>query len=559
MAYAPGTAQIPVLILKEDVRRERGKRALHANISAARAIAEIVRSTLGPRGMNKMIVDTLGDIVITNDGATILDELDVAHPAAKLMVQASKAQDNIAGDGTTSAAVLAGALLSQAEKLLDEGIHPILIVNAFKRALEKAKEFLETKLTKTIDIKKDVKLLKRVAISALNSKLPPEVREYFADLAYKAATIVYDEERNYLDMDLISIIQKEGKSLTDSECVAGVVIDKQVVHPEMPKIKRNARIALINQNIEVEKADVTSNVTLRGIEALETLKKKEKEEIEKMVKKLIDLGVDVVFCQRGISDLAQDIMAKNGIMAARRVRRSDMLLLSRATGAKIVNNIEDLTEEDIGFAGLVEQKKVGEDKMIYVMECKNPRAATIVIRGASKHVTDEAERAIKDAIHVLKDVLEDKKVCPGAGATEVALHLMLKDWADKDPSLSGKEKLVIKAYADALLEVPRALIENMGGDIIELEAELLKKNRLEGGEVGIWGFDASEGKVVNIWEAGLIDPLRVKKYVLSTATEAAITILRIDDVIASKPKKEEKEKKKEEEETSESSIGSSFD
>jgi len=544
MAYVPGTAQIPVLILKEETQRERGKKAIYSNISAAKAVSEIVRSTLGPRGMNKMLVDSLGDIVITNDGATILDELDVAHPAAKLLVQAAKAQDNIAGDGTTSVAVLAGELLSQAEKLLGKGIHPIVIVNGYKKAMDKAREYLEKYLAKKVDIAKDEEILKQVAISSLNSKLPIEVREFFASLALKAARLAYDEERNYLDLDLVSIIQKEGKTLMDSECVEGVVIDKKVVHAEMPKIKRNARIALINQNIEMEKADVTSNVTLRNLDALDALKRKEKEEIEKMVQKLIDLKVDVVFCQRGISDLAQDIMAKNGIMAARRVRRSDMLLLSRATGAKIVNSIEDLDEDDIGYAGLVEEKKVGEDQMIYIRECKNPKAATIVIRGASKHITDEAERAIKDALNVLKDVFEDKKVSPGAGATEIALYHYLREWADSDASLSGKEKLVIKAFADALLIIPKSLIENMGGDIIELEAELRKAN-VDENERGKWGFDAARGEIINVFQEGLLDPLRVKKYVITTAAEAAITILRIDDIIASRPKKEEKAKKPE--------------
>ncbi len=554
MAYAPGLAQIPVLILKEDVRRERGKRAIYSNIAAAKAVAEIVRSTLGPRGMNKMLVDTLGDITITNDGATILEELDVAHPAAKLLVQAAKAQDNTAGDGTTSVTVLAAALLDRAEKLLEEGVHPIIIVTAYKKALEKARDYLEKKLAKKVDIEKDVELLKRVAVSSLNSKLPHDIREFFAELAYKAAKIAYDPERNYLDLDLISIIQKEGRSLTDSELIEGVVVDKSVVHPEMPKLVKDAKIALINQNIEIEKADVASNVTLRGLEALELLKQKEKEKIEELVKKLVDLKVNVVFCQRGISDLAQDIMAKYGILAARRVRRIDMLLLSRATGGKIVNSIEDLSEDDIGYAGLVEEKKVGEDKMIYVTQCKNPRAASIVIRGASKHITDEAERAVKDALNVLKDVFEDKYIVPGGGAVEVALYHYLREWAESDPNLTGKEKLVIKAYAEALMEIPRTLIENMGEDIIEFEAQLKSKN-LDEKERGNWGIDAITGEIVNVWERGLVDPLRVKKYMLSTATEAAITILRIDDIIASKPRKEEKKKGKgAEEEESESKF-----
>ncbi len=537
MASIPTAGAIPILVLKEDVRRERGKRALFANIAAARAVSDIVKSTLGPRGLNKMLVDSLGDIIITNDGATILDELDVAHPAAKLVVQAAKAQDDEAGDGTTSTAVFVGELLGRAEKLIERGIHPIIVINAYRKAYEKAKEYMEKNLVKEIDLEKDKELIKSVAVSALNSKLPEEVREKFAELAYKAAKITYDPERNYLDLELISILQKEGKSLSDSELVEGVVVDKKVVHDEMPKIKRNAKIALINQNIEVEKADVTSNITLSSLEALDILKEKEKEQIEKMIQRLVDLGVDVVFCQRGISDQAQDIMAKHGIMAIRRVRRTDMMLLSKATGAKIVNSIEDLDESDLGYAGLVEERKVGEDKVVYVTECKNPKAATIIIRGSSKHITDEAERAIHDALMVMKDVFEDRRIVPGAGATEVAIALYLEDWAQKDGSLSGKEKEAIIEFANALLGIPKTLIENMGGDTIELLGELRKRNANEPGK---WGFNAINGEIVDVWERKLVDPYKVKRYILSTGSDAAITILRIDDVIASKPKKEEK-------------------
>ena len=540
MASLPTTGAIPVLVLKEDVKRERGKRALFSNIAAARAVADIVKTTLGPRGLNKMLVDSLGDIIITNDGATILDELDITHPAAKLVVQASKSQDNEAGDGTTSAAILVGELLTRAEKLIERGIHPMIVISAYRKAYEKAKEYMEKNLVKEVDIDKDEDLIKSVAVSALNSKLPEEVRLHFATLAYRAAKIAYDPERNYLDLDLVSIIQKEGKSLADSELVEGVVVDKKVVHDEMPKIKRNAKIALINQNIEVEKADVTSNITLDSLAALDALKEKEKEQIENMVKRLVDLGVDVVFCQRGISDQAQDIMAKHGILAVRRVRRSDMLLLSKATGAKIVNSIEDLSEEDLGYAGRVEEKKVGEDKVIFVTECKNPKAATILIRGSSKHVTDEAERAIHDALMVMKDVFEDKRIVPGAGAAETAMALYLEDWAQKEADLSGKEKEAVLEYAEALLSIPKTLIENAGGDVIDLTGELKSKNA---SDTGSWGFDAVSGKVVNVWDHKLLDPYKVKRYVLSTGTDAAITILRIDDVIASKPKKEEKGKK----------------
>ena len=511
MASIPTAGAIPILVLKEDVRRERGKRALFANIAAARAVSDIVKSTLGPRGLNKMLVDSLGDIIITNDGATILDELDVAHPAAKLVVQAAKAQDDEAGDGTTSTAVFVGELLGRAEKLIERGIHPIIVINAYRKAYEKAKEYMEKNLVKEIDLEKDKELIKSVAVSALNSKLPEEVREKFAELAYKAAKITYDPERNYLDLELISILQKEGKSLSDSELVEGVVVDKKVVHDEMPKIKRNAKIALINQNIEVEKADVTSNITLSSLEALDILKEKEKEQIEKMIQRLVDLGVDVVFCQRGISDQAQDIMAKHGIMAIRRVRRTDMMLLSKATGAKIVNSIEDLDESDLGYAGLVEERKVGEDKVVYVTECKNPKAATIIIRGSSKHITDEAERAIHDALMVMKDVFEDRRIVPGAGATEVAIALYLEDWAQKDGSLSGKEKEAIIEFANALLGIPKTLIENMGGDTIELLGELRKRNANEPGK---WGFNAINGEIVDVWERKLVDPYKVKRYIL---------------------------------------------
>jgi len=532
----PTAGAIPVLILREDASRERGRQVLHSNVSAADALAEIVRTTLGPRGMNKLMVDSLGDIIITNDGATILDELDVAHPTAKLIVQASKSQDYTAGDGTTSVVVLIGEFLSKADKLVDKGIHPIIITAALKKIRKKLLEFLD-ELAWAVDIEKDKETLINAAISALNSKLPEAERKYFAELAYEAAIAAYDKERNYLDPDLINIIQKEGKTLTDTILVKGVAIDKKVVHPEMPKIKKEARIALIDQNIEVEKADVTSNVTVDSIEAFEELRRKERELIREMVQKLIDLKVDVVFCQRGISDQAQDILAKNGIMAVRRVRRKDMRLISRATGAKIVSNIEDLHEDDIGYAGLVYQKKVGEDQMVFVEKPRFPGATTIIVRGASKHITDEAERALQDAINVLKDILEDKKVVGGAGATLMALAVKLREWAEKTDELNGKEKEVARAFSVALEAVPRALVENAGEDVIDVLSELRRKTTNEPGE---WGFDAIDGKVVRVKEKGLIDPYRVISNIITTAIETSTTVLRIDEIIASKPKEEKK-------------------
>jgi len=540
MAAAPTTGAIPVLILKEDTSRERGRQVFHNNVAAAVALADIVKTTLGPRGMNKLLVDSLGDIVITNDGATILDELDVTHPAAKLIVQASKSQDYTAGDGTTSVVVLIGEFLNRTDKLVDKGIHPIVITNALKKIRKKLLEFLD-ELAWTVDIEKDKEILINAAVSALNSKLPEEERKFFAELAYEAAKAAYDPERNYLDPDLINIIQKEGRTLRDTILVRGVAIDKKVVHPEMPKIKKNARIALVDQNIEIEKADVTSNVTVESIEALEELRNREKALIREMVQKLIDLKVDVLFCQRGISEPAQDILAKNGIMAVRRVRRKDMRLISRATGAKIVSNVEDIKEDDIGEAGLVYQKKVGEDQMVFIEQPKHPGATTIIIRGASKHITDEAERATQDAINVLKDIFEDKKVVGGAGATVMALAVKLKDWAEKTEELSGKEKEVARAFADALESIPKAIIENAGEDVIDVLGELRSKVAKEPGR---WGFDAISGKIVDVREKGLIDPYRVVANIITTAIETATTLLRVDEIIASRPKPE-KEKGKE--------------
>ena len=509
---------VPVLILKEGTQRTVGKDALRANIMAARALAEVLKTSLGPRGLDKMLVDSFGDVTVTNDGATILEELDVAHPAAKLLVQAAKAQDNTAGDGTTSVTVLAAALLDRAEKLLEEGVHPIIIVTAYKKALEKARDYLEKKLAKKVDIEKDVELLKRVAVSSLNSKLPHDIREFFAELAYKAAKIAYDPERNYLDLDLISIIQKEGRSLTDSELIEGVVVDKSVVHPEMPKLVKDAKIALINQNIEIEKADVASNVTLRGLEALELLKQKEKEKIEELVKKLVDLKVNVVFCQRGISDLAQDIMAKYGILAARRVRRIDMLLLSRATGGKIVSNMEDLIPDELGYASVVEESKVGDENMTFVRGCKNAKSVTILVRGSTEHVADEAERAIVDSIGDLMAALKVGKVVAGAGSPEVELSKYLGKYAE---SLSGREQLAVKAFAEAMEVIPRTLAENAGLDPIDTLTELKlahEKNQITA------GIDVFTGKVMDAWKKGVIEPLKIKTQAVSSATEVATMI-----------------------------------
>ncbi|NIQ05613.1 MAG: thermosome subunit [Candidatus Korarchaeota archaeon] len=526
MSYIPSSGNIPILVLREKTRRERGREAIERNVTAAKSIADIVRSTFGPRGMNKLIVDSLGDLIITNDGATILDELDIEHPAAKLVVEASKSQDDEAGDGTTTAAILIGELLSNARTLLDRGIHQTIIVRVYRKMLDKAKDILKN--TIALDVNLDEKeQIQNVIISALNSKLPRDARRHFAEIVYQAAKRAFDPDRG-LDLDLISIIQKEGKSLLDSELAPGIVIDKKIVHPEMPRKIENVKVALINQNIEVEKGDVLSDVTLDRIEAFEKLRDRERKKVKGMIDRLSNLGVGAVFCQKGISDNAQDLLAKRGILAVRRCKKSDIRLLSKTTGAKIVNSLDDLSEEDLGSSTTVEQKNIAGDKLVFV-NTEGRGAATVIIRGATKHVTDEAERAFHDAISVTKDIAEDNKMIPACVEIPLALHL--DAW--KEENITGKERIVASAFIGALNEVPKALIENAGGDMIEDLENLKLKNKENPGS---YIYDAITRELRPNEEAKLYDPLRVKLNAISTATETAISIIRIDDVIAASEK-----------------------
>ncbi len=529
---------IPVLILKEGSERTRGRDAQRSNIMAARVIAEAVRTTLGPRGMDKMLVDSLGDITITNDGAAILDEIDVQHPAAKMMVEVAKAQDDEVGDGTTTAVIVAGELLKKAEELLDQKIHPTVIVGGFKKAADKAEEVLKSMAT---DVKpEDKETLFKIAATAMNSKAVAGAREHLARIAVDAILQVAEEVDGKLeaDRDMVNLLKKQGKSLLETELVRGMVIDKEVVHPAMPKRVKDAKIALLDAPLEVEKTEFDAEIRITDPSQMKMFLEEEQRILKDMVEKIKACGATVLFCQKGIDDLAQHYLAKAGIMAVRRVKKSDMEKLSKATGARIVTNLDDLTSESLGEAGLVEEVKIGEDKVVYVRDCKNPKAVTIVIRGGTEHVVDEAERALNDALCVVRDVIEDQKIVPGGGAAEVEVARQLRKYAE---SIGGREQLAIEAFADAIEVVPRTLAENSGHDPLDVIVSLRAKHDKDGTAIGL---NIQTGEPDDMVKLGVLEPLRVKMHAIKTASEAASMILRIDDVIASKPHKEEKEKGK---------------
>ncbi len=528
-----------VLILPEGYQRFVGRDAQRMNIMAARVVAETVRTTLGPMGMDKMLVDEMGDVVVTNDGVTILEEMDIEHPAAKMVVEVAKTQEDEVGDGTTTAVVLAGELLGKAEDLLDQDIHPTVITRGYRLAQEKAEEVLEEM---AIDIDPDdEEMLKKIAMTAMTGKGVETARDYLAELVVKAVKQVAEEEDGeiVIDTDNIKIEKKEGGSLEDTELIYGIVIDKEKVHPAMPRKVEDAKIALLNCPIEVKETETDAEIRITDPEQLQAFIEEEERMIREMVDKIAETGANVVFCQKGIDDLAQHYLAKKGILAVRRVKKSDMEKLAKATGGRIVTNIDDLTEEDLGEAEVVEERKVAGDKMIFVEGCKNPKAVTILVRGGTEHVVDEAERAIEDAIGVVAAALEDGKVVPGGGAPEVEVARQLRKYAD---AVEGREQLAVEAFADAMEVIPRTLAENSGLDPIDVLVQLRAKH--EEGEVET-GIDVFEGDVKNMLEEGVVEPLRVKTQAISSATEAAELILRIDDVIAAR--KLEKEEEEEEE------------
>jgi len=539
MAAIP-SGTVPVLVLKEGTGRTTGREAQRNNIMAAKIIAELVKTTLGPKGMDKMLVSSFGDVTITNDGATILKEIDVQHPAAKMLVEVAKAQDNEVGDGTTTAAVLAGELLAKAEELLDQNIHPTIIIEGFKKASEKAREVLE-KMALPVSIN-DEKRLMDVAITSMGSKGIAAAKEHFAKLAVEAVKQVAEEKDGKLkaDIDLIKILKKHGKSLEETELVKGMVIDKEVAHPQMPKIVHNAKIALINAKLEIEKTEFDAKINIESPEQMKLFLDEEERMLREMVDKIAEAGANVVFCEKGIDDVALHFLAKRGILAVKNVSSSDMEKLARATGGKIVASIKDLTPEVLGEAKLVEEVKIGEDKLVYIRECKNPKAVTIVVRGGTEHVVGEAERSLHDALCVVRNAIEDGKIVPGGGAPEAEVAKRLRDYAVK---VGGREQLAIEAFADAVESIPLTLAENAGLDPVDIMVALRAKH--EGASSPYYGVDVFTGKIRDMLELNVVEPLRVKLQVIKSATEAANMILKIDDVIAAKGVEKEKEKEKE--------------
>ena len=531
----------PVIILKQGTQRTRGRIAQKNNIAAAKIIAEIVKTTLGPKGMDKILVDSLGDVIVTNDGATILDKMDVEHPAAKMMVEVAKSQDDTVGDGTTTAVILAGELLKRAEELIEQRIHPSTVIAGYKKALDIALENMD-KVAKPLKLE-DKETLKKIVMTSLGSKSLGFAAEHIADLAIEAVLGIVEKRDGKLvaDKDHIQIVKKIGKSLLESRLVRGIIVDKEVVHAGMPKRVENAKIALLNSPIEIEKTEFNAEIRIRDPLKIKAFLDEEAQILKEMVDKLAEVGANVVFCQKGIDDVAQFFLAKAGIMGVRRVKQSDMEKLSKATGARIITNFEDLTEKDLGKAGLVEERKIGEDKMVFVEECDNPKAVSILLRAGLERQLDEAERALNDAIMNVISLIDNMKYVPGGGATEEALAIIIKKEASKYP---GKEQLAMLAFADTLEMIPRILAENAGLEPVEILTEL--RSRHEKGETS-YGLEVFSGKVQDMFKAGIIEPIKVKENALKSSFEAAAMILRIDDVIA-KVRKSTSEGKKEEEE-----------
>lgn len=537
---------VPVLILKEGTRRTVGKEALRNNILAARSVAEAVRTTLGPRGMDKMLVDSLGDITITNDGATILDEMEVQHPAAKMLVEVAKAQDEEVGDGTTTAVVLAGELLREAEDLLDKNIHPSTIIAGYRKAAEKAIELLN-ELSIKVDLE-DMETLKDIASTSMGGKIIAVAKEKLAEIAVNAIKQIAEkvDGKYSVDKDHVQIIKKQGGSVLDTELVYGMIIDKEVVHPGMPKRVKNAKIALLNTPLEIEKTEIDAEIRISDPSQMRAFLEEEERMLKAMVDKIVKVGANVVICQKGIDDVAQHYLAKAGVLAVRRVKKSDMEKLARATGGKIVTNIDDLSPQDLGEAELVEERKIGEDKLVFIEGCKNPKAISILIRGGLERIVDEAERAMIDALSVVADVFQDPRIVAGGGAIEVELSKRLYDYATK---IGGREQLAIEAFARALETIPRTLAESAGLEPIDVLAELRSVHEKED---GLWyGVNVFSGKVEDMLKLRVLEPVSVKIQAIRSAVEAASMILRVDDVIAAARTEESKSEESKSEESSE--------
>ncbi len=518
----------PIFILREGSQRTKGREAQNNNIMAAKAVAAAVRTTLGPKGMDKMLVDSLGDIVITNDGATILKEMDIEHPAAKMIVEVSKTQDDEVGDGTTTAAVLAGEFLKNAEELLEQGVHPTVIASGYRLASIKAKEILQT-LAKEVTVD-DKDLLLEIAATAITGKGAEASKDVFANLAVNAVMAVVDTSngKNTVDVEDIKVEKKVGGSVEDSLLIEGMVIDKERVHTNMPKKVTDAKILLLNEALEIKKTEVDAEISIKSPDQLQLFLDQEEQMIHDMVNKVIDCGANVVFVQKGIDDIAQHYLAKAGIYAARRVKKSDMDKLARATGAKVLTSLKEINDSDIGKAGVVEEKKIGDEAMTYVTECHNPKAVSIILRGGTEHVVDEAERALHDALRVVGVAIEDETLVAGGGSPEVELAMRLREYSS---TLKGREQLAVAKFAEALEIIPRTLAENAGLDPINMLVEMRSQHE-KGNKTA--GLNVFSGKVVDMWKEGVVEPLRVKTQAISSGTEAATMILRIDDVLSSK-------------------------
>jgi thermosome len=517
---------VPVLVLKEGSSRSRGKEAQHTNIEAAKIVAETVKSSLGPKGMDKMLVDSFGDVTITSDGRTILDEMDIQHPSAKMMVEVAKTQDNEAGDGTTTAVIISGELLNKAQELIEKNVHPTIIIDGYKKASDKALEVLEK-----IAIKVDINTQdypKKVAMTSMASKLVADHKEYLADIAVKAILAVAekDGDKYKADVDDVKVEKKPGESVRDTKLVQGIVLDKEIAHSGMPKRIEKAKIALLDCPLEIEKTEFDAKINIESPEQMDAFIKQEEQMLRDMVEKIAKTGANVVLCEKGVDDMVQHFLARKGILAVRRNKKSDMEKLAKATGGKIVTNLDSITSADLGYAAFVEERKIGDDKMTFIEGCKHPKAVTILIRGATQRIIDEAERSLHDALCVVRDVVEEPKIVAGGGAPELEVSRELKKYAE---TLPGREQLAVRAFAEALEAIPVTLTENAGLDPIDILSDL--RSRHEKGET--WsGIEVLTGKAQNMDKAGVFEPLAVKKQIIKSATEASSMILKIDDVIA---------------------------
>lgn len=516
------TQNQPIYILAENTQRTYGRDAQRNNIAAAKMVAETVRTTLGPKGMDKMIVDSIGDITVTNDGVTILNEMQIEHPTAKMIVEVAKTQEDEVGDGTTTAVIIAGELLKNAESLLEKNIHPTMIVKGYRCAAIKAQEIL---LELSEDLQENnEEILKKIAETAMTGKGAEASKEKLAGLVVKAINQVTED--NYVDLNSIKIEKKIGGGIEDSELINGVLLNKEKVHANMPKKIEKAKVALLNSALEVKDTETDAKIQITDPSQLHSFVEQEEKMLREMVDKLKNIGTNVIFCQKGIDDLAQYYLAKEGIYAVRRVKKSDIEKLAKATGAMIMNKISEMTSEDLGYAGIVEDIKIGEDNMTYVTECENPKSVSLLVKGGTEHVVDEVERAIKDALGDCVAALKDNKVIAGAGSIEIELSKRLNEYAN---SLTGREQLAVMSFAEAMESIPKTLSENAGLDPIDMLTELKAKHD-QGHK---WaGIDVFQGKVVDAWELGVIEPLKIKTQAIRSASEVTELILRIDDVIA---------------------------